>query len=219
MAQIRRMLVIFLFTGVSMCPGQPAKGQQELRAKALETLSPLRQEPIGRADPIWARRVVLGRLLFFEPRVSLDGTVSCSRCHLPQLHATGAFPLSVGATGRPNPRNAPTVLNAALHVSQHWRRDRTSLEDQATRALLGPSSYGNTSFQFPMARLKAIEGYTQLFKRAFPADSDPVTPENWGVAIAAFERRLLTPSPLDAWLEGNEASLAAKEQKGLEKGS
>ncbi|MGQ9857595.1 MAG: cytochrome-c peroxidase [Thermodesulfobacteriota bacterium] len=217
MARIKTMLVIFVFTGVSVCPGQPAKGQQELRAKAMENLFPLRKAPIGRADPIWAERVALGRLLFFEPRVSLDGTVSCSRCHLPQLHATDALPLSVGTMGRPNPRNAPTVLNAALHISQHWRGDRTSLEDQATRALLGPSSYGNPTFQLPMDRLKAIEGYAQLFKRAFPADPDPVTPENWGVAIGAYERTLLTPSRLDAWLEGNDGSLTPNERKGLER--
>ena len=99
-------------------------------------------------------------MLFFEPRVSVDGTVSCSRCHLPGLYATDALPTSVGAHGKRAPRNAPTVLNAGLCFKQHWDGVFANVEEQAKRALAGPA-FGNADFASAMARLKAIPGYAE----------------------------------------------------------
>ncbi len=83
------------------------------------------------AEGIPAARIELGRLLFFEPRVSADGNVSCAHCHRPDLYGTDGVAKSFGVFGRANPRNAPTVFNAALLFKQHWRGDRENLEDQA----------------------------------------------------------------------------------------
>lgn len=196
--------------------GAVSAGEQ-LRAKALEAIAPLEQQQVSFKDPFWEEKVALGRLLFFEPRVSLDGTVSCSRCHLPQLYGTDALARSIGVMGRLNPRNAPTVLNAFLQVSQHWRGDRESVEDQAVKALVGPPSFGNPTPEAAMARLKAIAGYPELFKKAFPEDQDPVNAKNWGLAIGAFERTLVTPSRLDKWLKAEESALSPKEKRGLER--
>src|SRR5262249_11023860 len=160
-------------------------------------------------------RVELGRLLFFDTRVSADGTVSCARCHQPALYGTDALPTSIGAAHRTHPRNAPTVLNAAVQFVQHWRGDRTSVEDQATKALIAPPSYGNPTYESAMARLKAIAGYRALFTAAFPGEADAITPETWGQAIGAYVRTLVTPAPFDAFLAGNDTALAPSAEAGL----
>jgi cytochrome c peroxidase len=200
---------------LSMASGTGHAADQDLRAQAQALFKPLPKEMASPDNPITPEKVHLGRLLFFETRVSLDGTVSCSRCHQPFLYATDALPKPIGAEHRVNPRNSPTVLNAALQISSHWRGDRKNVEDQATKALIGPPSFGNPSFDAAMAKLKAIPGYAPLFAKAFPGQSDPITPENWGKAIGAYERTLVTPSPFDAYLAGDDAALSAAAQAGL----
>lgn len=154
-------------------------------------------------------------MLFFDPRISLDGTVSCSKCHQPGLYGTDALAKPIGVKDRENPRNAPTVLNAALQFAAHWRGDRKNVEDQATQALVGPPSFGNPDYDAAMAKIKAIPGYAELFRKAFPGEADPVTPENWGKAIGAYERTLVTPGPFDAYLKGDENALSADVKAGL----
>ena len=161
--------------------------------------------------------VSLGRRLFFETRVSADGKVSCSHCHQPSLYGTDRLPKSFGVFGKVNPRNAPTVFNAALQFKQHWRGDRESVEDQAEQALLGPTSFGNPDYSAAVAKLKAIPGYPELFAKAFPGDKDPVSQKNWANAIGSYERTLLTPSKFDAFLAGNAEALSALERAGLRK--
>ncbi len=186
-----------------------------LRTQAQALFKPLPAEVTSADNPITPEKVTLGRMLFFETRVSADGTVSCSRCHLPGLYATDGLPKPIGAEHRVNPRNSPTVLNAALEFAEHWRGDRASVEDQATKALIGPPSFGNPSFEAAMARLRAIPGYRPLFMEAFPGQKDPITSENWGKAIGAYERTLVTPAPFDAYLRGNDKALSPSAQAGL----
>jgi cytochrome c peroxidase len=186
-----------------------------LLAQARRVFKPLPKAMPAPENPLTPEKIALGRMLFFEPRVSVDGTVSCSRCHQPGLYSTDALPKPIGAVHRVNPRNAPVVFNAALQVAQHWRGDRQSVEDQARQSLIGPPSFGNPSYEAAMAKLQAIPGYRALFARAFPDDKDPVTAENWAKAIGAYERTLVTPSPFDAYLEGNERALSAEAQAGL----
>jgi len=164
--------------------------------------------------PVSAARVTLGRLLFFDPRISLDGTVSCARCHQPALYGTDGLAFPRGVQDRINPRNGPTVLNAALQFAQHWRGDRTSVEDQATRALVGPVSFGLPNDDTAVARLTAL-GYASAFAAAFPGDPTPVTAANWGKAIGAYERTLATPAPFDAYLRGDARALSQRARSGL----
>ncbi len=188
---------------------------QDLRTQAQGVFKPLPMAMTSDENPITPDKVALGRLLFFETRVSVDGTVSCSRCHEPSLYATDALPKPIGAEHRVNPRNSPTVLNAALQISSHWRGDRKNVEDQATKALTGLASFGNPNFDVAMVRLKAIPGYADLFAKAFPGEANAITPENWGKAIGAYERTLVTPSPFDAYLSGDDGALSADAQAGL----
>ena len=186
-----------------------------LRAQASAVFTPLPRDVATPEHPLTPERVHLGRLLFFDPRISVDGTVSCARCHQPTLYGTDALPRSIGAEHRTHPRHAQTVVNAAVQFVQHWRGDRTSVEDQAVRSLTAPLAYGNPSFASAMAKIKAIPGYAPLFAGAFPREEDPITPDNWGKAIGAYVRTLLTPAPFDAFLQGDDRALTTAAQTGL----
>ncbi|MGO8881182.1 MAG: cytochrome-c peroxidase [Desulfomonilaceae bacterium] len=195
----------------------PSNAQPEdlLLVKARQFFQPLSVETATQEFPMAPELVELGRALFFDPRLSFDGTVSCSRCHQPSLYGTDALPKSVGVENRPNPRNAPTILNAALQFSLHWYGDRTSVEDQAAKSFLGPASFGNPDFASVKAKIKAVTGYEEMFAKAFPSEKDPVTQQNCGKAIGAYERTLLTPSPFDSYLRGDTKSLSAVAVAGL----
>ena len=188
----------------------------DLLMQAQALFKPLPKDMGTPENPVREDRVVLGRQLFFDPRLSLDGTVSCARCHLPALYGTDALKLPRGAEDRLNPRNAPTVLNAALQFVQHWRGDRKSVEDQATQAIVGHVSFGNPDYESAMAKLDAV-GYRPLFAKVFPGEKQPLTPDNWGRAIGAYERTLVTPAPFDAYLLGQPDAMSAEQKQGLRK--
>lgn len=187
------------------------------RADALPTDAKRVFAPLPAPSSAASDKVTLGRRLFFETRVSADGNVGCVHCHQPDLQGTDALPKSFGVFGKANPRNAPTVFNAALQFKEHWRGDRESLEEQAEKSLLGPASFGNPDFATVVSKLKSIPGYPELFAKAFPEDKDPVNEKNWGKAIAAFERTLPQPTKFDAFLNGDAKALSAAEQAGLRK--
>jgi cytochrome c peroxidase len=193
-----------------------AADDEALLKLAQGIFAPLPNTMATAARPATPALVALGQALFFDPRASVDGTASCARCHQPALYGADALPKSHGNHDKLNTRNAPTVLNAALQVKQHWIGDREDVEDQATKALTGPASFGNPSFDAAMARLKAIAGYLPLFQAAFPNNPDPITPENWGKAIGAYERTLVSRSRFDAFLEGKLDALSAAERQGLQ---
>lgn len=186
-----------------------------LLKQAQQLFKPLPKDAATAEFPITPERVALGRALFFDPRISLDGTVSCSRCHLSALYGTDGLPKAIGVLARANPRNAPTILNAALEFVAHWRGDRKNVEDQAKQALIGPPSFGNPDYAVAMARIEGIAGYSPMFQKAFPGEKNPITPDNWAKAIGAYERTLLTPSPFDAYLKGNVRALSPGARAGL----
>jgi cytochrome c peroxidase len=160
-------------------------------------------------------QVALGRLLFFDPRITVDGDVSCATCHQPALYGADGRPKSIGVKQRLHPRNAPTIFNAALYSAVHWRGDRKDLGDQAAQALTGAISSGLDERDVT-DRLQRIEGYGPLFAAAFPTDSRPMTVKNMANAIVAYERTLLTPAPFDAYLAGNVDALSPAARRGLE---
>lgn len=163
-----------------------------------------------------AEQVTLGRRLFFEPRVSADGKIGCVSCHLPARYATDGLPRARGVFERENPRNSPTVFNAAYQTAEHWRADRDSVEDQARRALLGKPSFGNATEEEALGRLRALPApYPDEFHRAFPSDPEPVSIRNFGTALGAYERTLVTPGPFDAFLTGEDKALSASARAGL----
>jgi cytochrome c peroxidase len=108
----------------------PAAEDDSLLKNARSLFAALPQSLATTERPITPALVELGRALFFDPRMSVDATTSCARCHQPALYGTDAFAKSHGNHDRLNARNAPTVLNAALQVKQHWSGNREDVEDQ-----------------------------------------------------------------------------------------
>ena len=200
---------------VATIPARAASNDAQLLQDAQRVFKPLPKDAVTPDSPIAPERVALGRMLFFDPRISIDGTVSCSRCHLAALYGTDGLPKSKGAFDQLNDRRAPTVFNAALQFKVHWRGDRENVEDQARKALTSSKSFGNPDNASAMVKLKAIAGYTKLFQRAFPDEQDPVTADNWGKAIGAYERTLITPSRFDEYLTGRTEALSKAERQGL----
>jgi cytochrome c peroxidase len=185
-----------------------------LLRQAQQIFQPLKGQSNALAAPTTREQVSLGRLLFFDPRITVDGNVSCATCHQPALFGTDGRPTSIGVKQRPHPRNAPTVLSAGFYFVNHWRGDRESLEDQAKQAITAPISSGLDQ-QAVIAGLRDIGGYPPLFKAAFPNDPDPMTVDNMANAIAAYERTLATPAPFDAYLGGNVNAISPAARAGL----
>jgi len=166
-------------------------------------------------NPITPEKVNLGKILFYETRISVDGTVSCARCHPFGLYAADGLKKSIGNNCKLNPRNAPTILNAAAQISAHWIGNRTDVEDQAKQSVIGPPSFGMPSYEAVENKLREIRGYTDLFKKAFPADNNPITVDNFAKSVGAFERTLVTPSVFDAFVKGDRTALTAPQKRGL----
>ncbi len=201
-------------TIVSGAAGRAA-GDDALLKDALGIFQPLPGDFATAERPITPALVELGRSLFFDPRMSVDGTVSCARCHQPPLYGSDGLSKSHGHHDKIGTRNAPTVLNAALQFKQHWSGNREDVEDQATRALTGAGSFGNPTFHGPMTRLREIAGYRPLFEAAFPGEARLVNSQHWGIAIGAYERTLVSRSRFDDFLGGKTDALSAQERAGL----
>jgi cytochrome c peroxidase len=210
-----------LVTSVSLAlastlPAAPADDAGLLR-QAQEIFKPLPNDVETRAVVGIEPRVELGRMLFFDPRITIDGNMSCSSCHEPAFYGTDALPRGIGVKQRPHPRNVPTVLNAGELSIVHWRGDRESLEDQAAKAVTSPITSGQPDEKAAIDRLSRITGYTPLFQAAFPNDPQPMTLQNFAKAISAYERTLLTSSPFDAYLAGNQEAVSPAARAGLAK--
>jgi cytochrome c peroxidase len=216
---VERCVGIIVSSAIALVPAQPGRATEDtaLLSEAREILKPLPTDMATSEHPISPERIELGRTLFFDSRISVDGTVNCARCHQPALYGVDALTKSRGANDKLNPRNAPTVLNAGLQFTEHWRGERKSLEDQAQQSLIGPVSFGNPDYAAVIHKIKALRGYLELFQKAFPGEQDPVKPEDWGVAIGAYERTLVTPSRFDDYLNGSIEALSPLERTGLKK--
>ena len=211
--RIKVILFVFVlsFAGMSLA----SNGDEDLLRQAKQIFGPLPQVMLSEKNPVTPEKVKLGKMLFYETRISVDGTVSCARCHPIGLYAADGLKKSIGNNCKVNPRNAPTLFNVAGQISAHWIGNRTDVEDQAKQSVIGPPSFGMPSYEAVEKKLKEIKGYMDLFKKAFPKDNEPVTVDHFAKAIGAFERTLVTPSPFDAFLKGSKGALKEQGRRGL----
>jgi cytochrome c peroxidase len=168
-------------------------------------------------NPITEEKVALGRMLFFETRLSKNHDVSCNSCHALDKFGVDGQVFSSGHKQQKGGRNSPTVYNAGEHVAQFWDGRAASLEEQAKGPILNPVEMAMPSEKKVIATLKSIPGYVEAFKKAFPGQKDPVTYDNLGRAIGAFERQLVTPGRFDKFLAGEKTALDDQEKRGLNK--
>ena len=162
-----------------------------------------------------AAQVDLGRRLYHETRLSNGHDVSCNSCHALNAYGADGRRVSFGSAGHTGGRNSPTVYNAAGHVAQFWDGRAKSVEEQAKGPVLNPVEMGMPDSAAVLAHLRESPEYRAAFRAAFPNDREPVTYDNVGRAIGAFERGLVTPARWDRYLQGDATALTPDEQRGL----
>jgi cytochrome c peroxidase len=160
-------------------------------------------------------RITLGRMLYYDPRLSSDQKVSCNSCHKLDKYGVDNEPTSTGFKGQHGDRNSPSVYNAAAHFAQFWDGRAADVEEQAKGPILNPVEMAAASDKQVVAVLKSMPEYVAAFKAAFPADKNPVTFDNVAIAIGTFERRLLTPARWDKFLKGDANALTNEEKAGF----
>ena len=167
------------------------------------------------ANPATPEKIALGRMLYFDRRLSKAQDLSCASCHDLKKGGADTERFSKGHNGKLGDRNAPTVFNAAGQIAQFWDGRAPTVEEQAKGPILNPVEMAMPDPAYVMNVLHSIPGYVESFAQAFPKERDPITYDNFGRAVGAFERGLVTPTRFDALLAGKDDALAAAEQDGL----
>jgi cytochrome c peroxidase len=174
--------------------------------------------PVTRDDQAVVRStpeiVSLGRMLWFEPRLSRDRAITCNTCHALDRYGVDGQATSLGHGGQRGRRNAPTVYNSAEHFALFWDGRAHTAEEQATGPILNPAEMAMTEPEV-LVRLGAAPEYVEAFRRAFPAEPEALTLANVGRALGAFERGLVTRSRWDDYLAGHRDALTPQETQGL----
>jgi cytochrome c peroxidase len=166
-------------------------------------------------NPITTAKVELGRLLYFDRRLSADGTVSCATCHDPANAFTDHYTVALGVSGRSGTRNAPTILNAMFSERLFWDGRVGSLEEQAKQPLTNEFEMGMGSYDAVVARLVAIPQYRRAFRLAFK--NEGITIDTIAKAIATYERTQLSGnSSFDRFIGGNETAITDAQRRGWE---
>ena len=194
----------------------PAAAQTDLMAKARQQFQPIPATPPKLpGNPATPAKVLLGKMLYFDPRLSASHAISCSSCHNLGLGGADAEPTSIGHRWQHGARNAPTVLNAVFNTAQFWDGRAKDLEQQAGGPIVNPVEMGSPE-PHVSEQLKGIPGYRAYFAKAFPGETDPITLANVQKAIAAFEATLITPNaPFDRFLKGQANALSPQQKAGL----
>lgn len=190
----------------------------DLRQRAKQIFRPLpTTSPIIPDNPTNPAKVELGKMLFFDPRLSRSGTISCNTCHNLKTNGADNVPLSIGHGGRHGRRNAPTVFNSVFNIAQFWDGRARDLKGQAKGPLQAAPEMNNTPDRVEKT-LNSIQEYVERFAEAFPGEEQPVSFENAVRAIEAFEATLITPnSPFDRFLLGDDNAMSEQERRGLQK--
>jgi cytochrome c peroxidase len=165
-------------------------------------------------NPQTPGKVLLGKKLYFDTRLSADNTISCATCHDPAKGWSDTGPTSSGIRGQLGGRRSPPVVNAAYSPLQFWDGRAPSLEEQAKGPIQNPIEMGNTH-EVMIATLSKLTGYTEEFKAVF--GTSPITVDQVAQAIAAYERTIVTTdSPFDRYVRGDQSALTSQEKQGLE---
>jgi cytochrome c peroxidase len=172
--------------------------------------------PVPVDNPMTPAKIELGKKLYFDPRLSMDGTVSCNSCHNVMSDGADGRATGAGIHGQRGGRGSPTVWNSAFNTVQFWDGRAKSLEEQAKGPLVNSREMGMTSHDLVIDRIRQIPGYVAEFKKAFPKDKEAVVIDNVARAIATYERTLITPnSPFDKYVRGNKKAMDAQQIRGM----
>jgi cytochrome c peroxidase len=211
---IKRPLVKALAISLGMMAGSAMADDLMDRANSMFEPIP-KYPPVIDGNELTQAKVELGKMLFFEPRLSSSHLISCNTCHNVGLGGDDELPTSIGHGWQKGPRNSPTVFNAVFNAAQFWDGRAADLAEQAK----GPVQAGVEMSSTPdrvVSTLKSMPEYIERLEDAFPGQDNPVTFDNMAVAIEAYEATLITPeAPFDKYLRGNSEALNEKEKEGL----
>ena len=191
------------------------KPKVDINPRLLRRFAPLRSRVDSEHNSVTEAKTELGRMLYFEKRLSKNQELSCNSCHILTEYGVDHSSFSTGHKAQKGGRNAPTVYNAAGFFAQFWDGRAETVEQQATGPILNPVEMALPSAEQGVRVLKSMPEYVERFNAAFPGDAHPITFDNVGRAIGAFERKLTTPSRWDDYLKGKEDALTDHELEGL----
>jgi len=191
-------------------PAKPLAGQPQSKLPKVPLgLPPV---PVPDDNPMTPEKVELGKLLYFDGRLSRDGKISCATCHDPKMAWAEHEPTSSGIGSQRGGRNAPTVINAAYATVQFWDGRAPSLEAQALGPIENPIEMGH-KLETMIQDLTKVSAYKERFQQVFGSE---ITKEGVGQAIAAFERTVLSGnSPYDKFQAGDPSALSDAQKQGL----
>ncbi|MGB8476232.1 MAG: cytochrome c peroxidase [Candidatus Acidiferrum sp.] len=192
-----------------------ASHKVEVNAEALTLFAPLPPVMSSADNPVTDAKVKLGRILYYDPRLSANQKISCNTCHPLGAYGADSKRVSTGHKNQQGKRNAPTVYNAAGHFVQFWDGRAPNVEEQAKGPITNPVEMAMPSGGAAVKVIKSMPEYVALFDAAFPKDNDPITYNNMALAIGVFERELVTPSRWDAFLKGDQSALTDAEKAGF----
>ncbi|MFO8173998.1 MAG: cytochrome-c peroxidase [Longimicrobiales bacterium] len=203
-------------------PGQPSVSQglaptdDPLIQQARALFSPIPDSPpVLENNPATPVKLELGKMLYFEPRLSSSWLISCNTCHNLGLAGVDLLETSIGHGWQKGPRNAPTVLNAVFNIAQFWDGRAVDLAEQA-QGPVEASVEMNSTPERAVRTMKSFPEYISLFREAFPGEDDPVTFDNMARAIEVYEATLITPNAaFDQFLKGDASALGQLEKEGL----
>ena len=211
---LRTSIVTILATPCLAAQSAPAS--DGLLAKARQHFSAIPATPPtlpeNSATPA---KITLGKMLYFDPRLSASHAISCNSCHNVGLGGVDGESTSLGHRWQHGGRNAPTVLNAVFNIAQFWDGRAADLEKQAGGPMVNPVEMASPQAHVA-EQLRAIPGYRAPFASAFPGEKESITLANAQKAIAVFEATLITPNaPFDRFLKGQANALSARQLDGL----
>ncbi len=213
---MKRPILLACMLAVVLAAGQ-AQGEESLLQQARSLFKPIPENPPAlKNDTPSPAKVELGRMLFFDPRLSASHLISCNTCHNVGLGGADLQETSVGHGWQKGPRNAPTVLNSVFNVAQFWDGRAKDLAEQAKGPVQAAVEMNSTP-DLVLATLNSLPEYRTLFQKAFPGEAKPLNFDNMARAIEVFEATLITPdAPFDRFLKGEEAALGEAEKEGLQ---
>ncbi|WP_305046942.1 cytochrome-c peroxidase [Geoalkalibacter sp.] len=193
-----------------------AWADEDLLRRAKAQFQPIPETPpVLEGNPATPDKVELGRMLYFDPRLSKSQLISCQTCHNVGLAGADLQEVSTGHGWQKGPRNSPTTFNAVFNVAQFWDGRAKDLAEQAKGPVQASVEMNNTPEQV-LLTLNSMPAYVEAFKKAFPGEEQAVSFDNMAKAIEVFEATLITPnSPFDRYLKGDGDALSAAEKAGL----
>jgi cytochrome c peroxidase len=208
------VLGVIGMTFAAAAENRPAPPQEEDLRDLPAFLGPLPPVVAPKDNPTTDAKVELGRMIYYDPRLSGNGSVSCASCHNPALGFADGLPKGIGVNGTVLGRSSPTVLNSAYYKTQFWDGRAATLEDQAKGPLLNPNEMKGDEHTM-ITYVGAVAGYREKFQAVF--GSPEPTFDHIAKAIAAFERVCVDQdSPFDRYARGDDNALSPQSLRGLE---